>query len=110
MTQKLAADRANFRLYVEYDLAADGVVGLSASQAHYLRSVLRLTPGDQMALFNGRDGEWWARIDGISKGWAALKLMEQSRPQIPEADVWLLFAPVKRGRIDYLVQKATEWG
>ena len=110
MTHKLAADRAKFRLYVEYDLAADGVVGLSASQAHYLRSVLRLTPGDQMVLFNGRDGEWWARIDGIGKGWASLKLMEQSRPQIPETDIWLLFAPVKGGRINYLVQKTTELG
>ncbi len=102
--------RAKVRLHVTDDMAADGVVGLSASQAHYLRSVLRLAPGDEVALFNGRDGEWRARIDTIGKGWASLQLVVQSLPQPPEPDIWLLFAPIKRGRIDFLVQKATELG
>jgi 16S rRNA (uracil1498-N3)-methyltransferase len=88
----------------------DGVVGLESSQAHYLRSVLRLGPGDEVALFNGRDGEWRARIDTIGKGWASLQLTEQSLPQPVEPDIWLLFAPIKRGRVDFLVQKATELG
>ncbi len=102
--------RAKIRLHVTDDLAADGVVGLGASQAHYLRSVLRLSPGGEVALFNGRDGEWRARIDAIGKGWASLQLVVQSLPQVPEPDIWLLFAPIKRGRVDYLVQKATELG
>ncbi|MBT5194561.1 MAG: 16S rRNA (uracil(1498)-N(3))-methyltransferase [Rhodospirillaceae bacterium] len=102
--------RAKIRLAVDDDLADDGIVGLGASQAHYLRSVLRLNPADEVALFNGRHGEWRARIDGIGKGWASLKLVAQSLPQVPEPDVWLLFAPIKRGRVDYLVQKATELG
>ena len=102
--------RAKIRLYVPDDLAADAVVGLGPSQAHYLRSVLRLGPGDEVALFNGRDGEWRARIDTIGKGWASLELTDQSLPQLPEPDIWLLFAPIKRGRVDYLVQKATELG
>jgi len=108
MTQN--QQRAKIRLHVTDDLAPDGVIGLGASQAHYLRSVLRLTPGDEVALFNGRDGEWRARIDAIGKGWASLQLVSQSLPQIPEPDIWLLFAPIKRGRIDFLVQKATELG
>jgi len=61
-------------------------------------------------LFNGRDGEWRARIDTIGKGWASLQLTEQSLPQPVEPDIWLLFAPIKRGRVDFLVQKATELG
>jgi len=61
-------------------------------------------------LFNGRDGEWRARIDTIAKGWASLQLTEQSLPQPVEPDIWLLFAPIKRGRVDFLVQKATELG
>ena len=103
-------NRAKIRLYVDVDLDEGNVVGLAASQAHYLRSVLRLNSGDDVALFNGRHGEWRARIDGIGKGWASLKLLAQSLTQIPEPDVWLLFAPIKRGRVDYLVQKATELG
>ena len=106
--QQLA--RAKIRLYVTDDLGSNGVVGLEAPQAHYLRSVLRLGPGDEAALFNGRDGEWRARIDPIGKGWASLQLVEQSLSQPPEPDIWLLFAPIKRGRVDYLVQKATELG
>ncbi len=102
--------RAKVRLYVSDDLTADGVVGLESSQAHYLRSVLRLGPGDDVALFNGRDGEWRARIDTIGKGWASLQLTAQSLAQATEPDIWLLFAPIKRGRVDYLVQKATELG
>ncbi|MDA1097502.1 MAG: 16S rRNA (uracil(1498)-N(3))-methyltransferase [Proteobacteria bacterium] len=102
--------RAKIRLYVTDDLAAGRSVGLGVSQAHYLRSVLRLAPGDDVALFNGRHGEWRARIDTIGKGWASLQLVGQSLPQAPEPDIWLLFAPIKRGRVDYLVQKATELG
>ncbi len=102
--------RVKVRLHVKDDLAVDGVVGLEASQAHYLRSVLRLGPGDEVALFNGRDGEWRACIDTIGKGWASLELTEQSLPQPIEPDIWLLFAPIKRGRVDFLVQKATELG
>ena len=61
-------------------------------------------------MFNGRDGEWRARIDTIGKGWASLQFTEQSLPQPVEPDIWLLFAPIKRGRVDFLVQKATELG
>ncbi|MDP6346124.1 MAG: 16S rRNA (uracil(1498)-N(3))-methyltransferase [Alphaproteobacteria bacterium] len=98
------------RLYVELDLDAGGVLGLPANQAHYLRSVMRARPGQEVALFNGRDGEWRARIDGIGKGWVSLEVAERLRPQATAPDIWLLFAPIKRGRIDYLVQKATELG
>jgi len=105
MTRKPAT-----RLYVEEDLTAGGVVGLSPEHAHFLRSVLRLEPGRTVALFNGRDGEWLALIDGIGKGWASLSLEEQTRPQAAGPDVWLYFAPIKRARLDFLVQKATELG
>jgi 16S rRNA (uracil1498-N3)-methyltransferase len=98
------------RLYVPADLAAGVSVGLAAGQAHYLRSVLRLAAGAVIALFNGRDGEWHGRIDGIGKGWCSVAVETQARPQTAEPDLWLVFAPVKRARIDYLVEKATELG
>jgi 16S rRNA (uracil1498-N3)-methyltransferase len=98
------------RLYVSTDLVGGLPVGLAPSQAHYLRSVLRLGPGTELALFNGRHGEWSARIDAIGKGWCSALPTEQLRPQEDEPDLRLVFAPVKRARIDFLVEKATELG
>ena len=98
------------RLYVPDDLAAGQTVGLTAGQAHYLRHVMRLEPSQQVALFNGRQGEWLARIDGFGRGWCSLSLEAQTRPQAAEPDIWLAFAPIKRARLDFLVQKAVELG
>lgn len=105
-----AMARVKTRLYVAADLGRGGTVGLGPDQAHYLGSVLRMGRGEAVALFNGRDGEWRAEIDGIGRGWASLVLVERRRPQAPEPDLWLLFAPIKRARIDFLAQKATELG
>jgi 16S rRNA (uracil1498-N3)-methyltransferase len=98
------------RLFVTEDLAPGAAVGLDHARAHFLRSVLRLERGAALALFNGRDGEWLARIDGLGKGWASLVVEQRTRAQRPEPDLWLLFAPIKRARIDFLAEKATELG
>ena len=103
-------DGIETRLYVTAPLAEAAVLGLEAAHAHYLRSVLRLGAGEAVALFNGRDGEWLARLDGIGKGWASLVVERQTRAQRPEPDLWLAFAPIKRARIDFVAQKATELG
>jgi 16S rRNA (uracil1498-N3)-methyltransferase len=98
------------RLHVEAPLAAGAAVALGEGQAHYLRAVLRLGAGAAVALFNGRDGEWQAVIESLGKRSAGLLCRTQTRPQRPEPDLWLLFAPIKRARIDFLVEKATELG
>jgi len=98
------------RLYVDEPLAAGQTLGLDQQRAHFLRSVLRLKRGAELALFNGRDGEWQARIDGLGKGWASLEVLEQRRPQAAEPDLWLVFAPIKRARLDFMVEKACELG
>ena len=98
------------RHYVPHDLAAGAPVPLEAAQVHYLGTVLRLAPGAEVAVFNGRDGEWRARLEGDRRGPRSLTPVEQRRPQAPEPDLWLVFAPLKRGRIDFLVEKATELG
>lgn len=98
------------RLYVEEDLASGQTIGADRQQAHYLRSVLRLSSGAAIALFNGRDGEWLAHLDGIGKGWASLNVDSQLREQVEGPDLWLAFAPIKRARIDFLAEKATELG
>ena len=102
--------KRKIRLYVVDDLAPERVLGLPADQAHYLRSVMRGRQGQQITLFNGRDGEWQARIEGLGKGWASLAVGERRREQAGEPDLWLCFAPIKRSRIDVIAEKATELG
>ena len=100
----------SIRLFIEGDLADGAAIECSRDQAHYLVHVLRLAPGAPVALFNGRDGEWLAHIDAAGKKSAILAVDSQLRPQAPEPDLWLVFAPVKRAPLDFLVQKATELG
>lgn len=105
MSQKIAA-----RLFVEAELSVGAVVELAAEQAHYLRNVLRLGAGAALALFNGRQGEFIARIDSLGRNRGSIAIETQSREQIAEPDIWLVFAPIKRARIDFLIEKATELG
>ncbi|BAT57872.1 ribosomal RNA small subunit methyltransferase E [Variibacter gotjawalensis] len=98
------------RLYVDSPLA-DGIdVALEREQAHYLLNVLRLSAGDRILAFNGRDGEWLCEIAQASKKAASLSPREQTRSQPPARDLHYLFAPLKQARLDYMVQKATEMG
>ncbi len=105
-----AAKRPATRLYVEDNLAEGQTLGLDRDRAHFLRSVLRLAPGAKLAVFNPRDGEWLAEIDGLGKGWCSLVIGRQLRQPAPEPDLWLVFAPIKRARIDFIAEKATELG
>lgn len=98
------------RLYVEAPLGDGATVELDQDRAHFLRHVLRLEPGQMVAAFNGRDGEWTARIDSVGKNRSILVMVELRRPQTPPLDLWLAFAPIKKGRIDMIAEKATELG
>jgi 16S rRNA (uracil1498-N3)-methyltransferase len=106
----LPEPRIATRLFVEAPLGEGATIGLDQQRAHFLRSVLRLAAGARLALFNGRDGEWLARIDALGKGWASLVVEDRRRPQVGEPDLWLAFAPIKRARLDFLVEKACELG
>jgi 16S rRNA (uracil1498-N3)-methyltransferase len=98
------------RLYSAKPLAADGVITLDPAQAHRLQHVLRLGPGAAVAAFNAADGEWLCRIAELGRRGAVLSVIEQWRLPEPDADLWLLFAPIRRARLDWLVEKATELG
>ncbi|MEP9396929.1 16S rRNA (uracil(1498)-N(3))-methyltransferase [Mesorhizobium sp. KR2-14] len=105
--------RANYkmqRLYVPQDLAPDAAFEASPEQSHYLTHVLRLSEGAEILIFNGRDGEWLARIEARTKKSVRLRAVEQTRPQPAHPDLVYSFAPLKQGRLDYLVQKAVEMG
>jgi 16S rRNA (uracil1498-N3)-methyltransferase len=98
------------RLFVEADLSAGSEAPLGEAQVHYLRHVMRRPEGSPLVLFNGRDGEWRATFEGRSKKAAVARVAERTREQVAEPDVWLCFAPLKRARIDYVAEKATELG
>jgi 16S rRNA (uracil1498-N3)-methyltransferase len=98
------------RLFVDGELAAGATVICSAQQANYLRNVLRLKGGAGVLVFNGRDGEWHAALELTGKRDAVLAVLTQTRAQENGPDIDYLFAPLKRARLDYMVQKASEMG
>jgi 16S rRNA (uracil1498-N3)-methyltransferase len=110
----MAAEREHrhgrVRLFVETALTGEAVVVLSPEQSHYVVNVMRRQAGDDVFLFNGRDGEWCASVARASKNACELTLVERTRTQTGEADIQLLFAPLKRQRLEWLIEKATELG
>lgn len=105
--------RANYRmprLHVEAALGPETAVEANPEQFNYLANVLRLVEGAEILVFNGRDGEWKARLTFASRKKILLVCVEQTRLQPADCDLHFLFAPLKVGRMDYLVQKAVEMG
>ncbi|CAD0184172.1 Ribosomal RNA small subunit methyltransferase E [Ruegeria sp. THAF57] len=101
---------AKIRLYVEHPLGRGQSVDLTREQAHYLFGVMRLAVGGHVALFNGQDGEWLAQVAQAGKRGGVLTCLEQSKPLQLPPDLWLIFAPIKKARTDFIVEKATEMG
>jgi 16S rRNA (uracil1498-N3)-methyltransferase len=98
------------RLFVDQPLSKGVTLTLEGAPANYLANVLRLGPGAQVKLFDDLTGEWLAEIVEAGKKRITLTVTQHLRPREPVPDLWLLFAPIKRGRIDWLVEKATELG
>jgi 16S rRNA (uracil1498-N3)-methyltransferase len=98
------------RLYVGTPLAAGVQVDLDAAQANYLGNVMRLKEGDQLLLFDGMSGEWLAEVVEAGRKRMRLIVGEPTKAQEAVPDLWLAFAPVKKGRVDWLVEKAVELG
>jgi 16S rRNA (uracil1498-N3)-methyltransferase len=98
------------RLFVDHDLGPGIEAPLDVAQVHYLRNVMRRPDGAPLLLFNGRDGEWRGTLEGRGKKTAVARIAERTREQVSEPDIWLCFAPLKRARIDYVAEKATELG
>ena len=101
---------AKIRLYVDQPLGQGQSVELTREQAHYLFGVMRLSVGGSVALFNGKDGEWLAEVAEAGKRGGVLSCVEQTKPLQLPPDLWLLFAPIKKARTDFIVEKATEMG
>lgn len=98
------------RLFVPFGITTGASVDLEEAKAHRLRNVLRLGPGAQVSAFNATDGEWLCRISEIGRSRVSLVAERQLRAAEPEGDLWLVFAPIHRARLDWMVEKATELG
>ena len=101
---------ARIRLFVDHPLATGQAIGLTSDQAHYLFSVMRLGPGASLLVFNGRDGEWRAEVAEAGRRGGVLLAREMTAPLQLPPDLWLLFAPIKKARTDFIVEKAVELG
>ena len=98
------------RLFVPDDLAAGAEIALGEGQSRYLAAVMRLAAGDELLVFNGRDGEWRAAVARVGKRAVALAVESQARPQVSGPDLELVVALVKRARLETIVEKAAELG
>ncbi|MEQ8247423.1 MAG: 16S rRNA (uracil(1498)-N(3))-methyltransferase [Alphaproteobacteria bacterium] len=104
------ADAPSIRLYVTHDLTEGAGVPLDAKQVHYLKNVMRLGVGDVLSVFNGRDGEWRAAVAALGRSDGVLETVARAKQQAVEPDLWLVFAPIKKTRLDVLIEKAGELG
>lgn len=98
------------RIFVAHALAQGLQAPLSPEHAHYLLTVLRMETGANLLAFNGKDGEWRVEVERASKRSGSLKVLSQTRPQTPLNALTFLFAPIKKERMDWMVQKAVEMG
>ncbi|WP_134015504.1 16S rRNA (uracil(1498)-N(3))-methyltransferase [Litoreibacter halocynthiae] len=103
-------ERAKIRLFVEQALGQGNSVPMTQPQANYLFNVMRLGVGDVVALFNGQDGEWTCRVVDAAKRRGMVVCEAQTLPLQTPPDLWLLFAPIKKARTDFIVEKAAEMG
>lgn len=110
MVTLMNGTRAKIRLFVEQPLGRGQEIALSQAQTHYLANVMRQRAGAEIALFNSHDGEWLARLSHLGRRDALAECQVQSAPQRLPPDLWLLFAPIKKARTDFIVEKAAELG
>ncbi|MEI4473023.1 16S rRNA (uracil(1498)-N(3))-methyltransferase [Frigidibacter sp. MR17.24] len=101
---------AKIRLHVDHPLGQGQSLPLAEAQAHYLFGVMRLAAGDAVLVFNGADGEWRAEVTEARKKAGVLTCVAQTAPQRMPPDLWLMFAPIKKARTDFIVEKAAEMG
>ena len=106
----MAETAPKIRLFVEAALGPGAEVTLAPAQAHYLFNVMRAAHGSEVAVFNGRDGEWLGPVTRTGRLGGAVTCRAPGRPQRRPPDLWLVFAPIKKARTDFIVEKAAELG
>lgn len=98
------------RLFVEFPLSKGSKAEITGQQLHYLKNVLRIRPSQSVSLFNGVQGEWKGIVTDVGTKKIVILCEEQTRKQNQPPDFWYLFAPLKKSRLDFAVEKVTELG
>ncbi|MEO1328114.1 MAG: 16S rRNA (uracil(1498)-N(3))-methyltransferase [Pseudomonadota bacterium] len=106
----MTSSSPKIRLYLDATLTPGGEIALARDQSHYLFAVMRLSAGATVLVFNSRDGEWLAEAARADKRNGTLRAVERTRPAAAPPDLWLLFAPLKKARTDFVAEKACEMG
>jgi 16S rRNA (uracil1498-N3)-methyltransferase len=110
MSEPIESSAGGPRLFVEAVLGKGASVTLPPAQSHYLAGVMRLKGGDTVLLFDDRSGEWAAEVESVGRKAVVLRVTERTRPREVVPDLWLCAAPIRRGRIDWVAEKACELG
>ncbi len=100
---------SNIRLFFSNTLSAEMTDRLDKSQSHYLTKVMRIKEKEVFSLFN-ENGEWEAKVIGLSKGIVEFKTVKQLRKKENLKELWLAFSPIKSNYQNFMIQKATELG
>lgn len=100
----------HIRLFVGQQLKTEAYIELSENQSHYLANVMRCRDGEQIYCFNGQNGEFLCRLEHVDKKRTQINILEQTKKPQAEPDIWLLFAPLKKDKTDFVIEKATELG
>jgi 16S rRNA (uracil1498-N3)-methyltransferase len=98
------------RLYVIFNIIKNQIIALQEDQSHYLYKVMRKKAGDKIRIFNEKNGEWLAQIKEIDRNQVHVEAIDCVRAPCQETNIWLIFAPIKHPRIQFLIEKATELG
>ena len=102
--------KSKIRLFLEHQLSDGNSVVLSRKQANYIFNVMRLNTGDELRIFNSSDGEWLSTVQEKSKTSGVLLCLKKLAVSFKPSDIWFIFAPIKKTRTDFIVEKVTEMG
>lgn len=100
----------NFRLYTEQELQINNTIELEEDKTHYLKNVVKYQIGDQILCFDNKNGEFTCQIIDLGKKKSSLKVLHKNKDKYICPDIWLLFAPLKKDKTDFVIEKATELG
>lgn len=100
----------NFRLYIASDLTTKADITLNEEQSHYIKNVVKYNVGETLHCFDNKNGEFLCEITEIGKKAVTLSILNKIKDFSPCPDIWLLFAPLKKDKTDFVIEKATELG
>ena len=102
--------KSKTRIFVNKTLSKNIIVYIKEKQHHFLKNVIRIKIDDEIIVFDNQTGEWFSKVISINRENVVLKILEQNKSIMKEADIWLVFAPIKLNRLNITIQKATELG